>query len=83
MNINLAPNRLGWICPKCNRIHSPDVLSCSCYGYITTMPISQPTANTVWTIAGTTLVNTTGIPTTNTFEDKLSSSNGWFSECKT
>lgn len=25
-----APNRLGWICPKCDKVLSPDVTECNC-----------------------------------------------------
>lgn len=50
MQMNPIPNRLGWQCPKCNKIHSPDVMSCWCNGYITTTnPYIVPTANTVFT----------------------------------
>ncbi len=28
--------RLGWICPKCQRGNSPDVLTCQCNQWFTT-----------------------------------------------
>lgn len=30
LELDLHGNRTGWICPKCNKVMSPDVKSCSC-----------------------------------------------------
>lgn len=31
-------DRMGWICPKCNRSNSPDNLTCQCNGYFVSYP---------------------------------------------
>jgi len=25
-----SPAQMGWICPRCNKVHAPSVLSCEC-----------------------------------------------------
>lgn len=85
MNLNPTPNRLGWICPKCNKIHSPDVLSCNCCAYYSNTVYSVPcTMGTPWVKVYDTYIGAnTRVSITPTFEDKLASSNGWFNECNT
>jgi hypothetical protein len=35
-------DRMGWVCPKCNRGNSPDVLSCPCHQYVFNYPPVYP-----------------------------------------
>lgn len=41
--------RQGWVCPRCNAVHSPDVLQCFCVG-----PYPQPYTVTYGASSGNT-----------------------------
>ena len=48
MNINdvLKPARMGWVCPKCQTVHSPDVKSCAPCSTINKLPAMPPKIGT-------------------------------------